>query len=85
MKTPITCLPLEAGEQNIVLVNRHPERGVAFLSKVDDMGRQIGRMLSFVPLARTKDTYDYMIKSYLGMMIKYPGVAAAVIRNVKTA
>jgi hypothetical protein len=84
-KTPVAVKPLEAGEEQIVLLNRNQERGVAFLGKVDDMGRQTGRLMSFVELARVKDSYDYMIKSYLGVRVKYPNTCAAIIRNVKRA
>jgi len=77
--------PLETGEQNIVLINRNPNRGVAFLGKVDDMGRPVANLFSFVELARVKDTYDYMVKGYLAVRMKYPNVSAAVIRNVKIA
>ena len=84
-KAAIAIKPLEAGEQQIVLLNRNPERGVAFLGKVDDMGRQIGNLMQYVELARVKDTYDFMVKAYLGARVRYPNVAAAVIRNVKLA
>lgn len=84
-RTPKAIKPLEAGEEQIILLNRNQERGVAFLGKVDDMGRQTGRLMSFVELARVKDSYDYMVKSYLGVRVKYPNTCAAVIRNVKRA
>lgn len=84
-RTPVAVKPLEAGEEQIILLNRNQERGVAFLGKVDDMGRQTGRLMSFVELARVKDSYDYMIKSYLGVRVKYPNTCAAIIRNVKRA
>lgn len=76
--------PLAAGEQNILLLNRAPSRGVSFLGKVDDMGRPVNSLLSFVELARIKDTYDYMLKSYLSAKIVYPNVHA-IVRHVKTA
>lgn len=76
--------PLEAGEQNILLLNRAPSRGVAMLGKIDDMGRPVNSLVSFVELARIKDTYDYMLKSYLGMKIVYPNVHA-IVRHVKVA
>lgn len=85
-KTPVAQFaPLETGEQNILLINRNPRRGVAFLGKVDDMGRQVNNLFTLVELARVKDTYDYMIKGYLGLRAVYPNVAAAMIRRVKTA
>ena len=82
-KTPVAVKPLEAGEEQILLLNRNQERGICFLGKVDDMGRQTGRLMSFVELARVKDCYDYMIKAYLGVRVKYPNTCAAIIRNVK--
>jgi hypothetical protein len=82
-KTLKAVHPLEVGEEQILLLNRNEERGIAFLGKVDDMGRQTGRLMSFVELARVKDSYDYMIKSYLGVRVKYPNTAGAIIRNVK--
>lgn len=77
--------PLKDGEEQIVLLNRNEDRGVAFLGKVDDIGRQTGRLMSFVELDRVKDSYDYVIKSYLGVQIKNPNTCAAIIRNVKRA
>ncbi len=82
---PVAIHPLEAGEEQIILINRNQERGTTFLGKVDDMGRQTGRLMSYVELARVKDTYDYMIKSYLGCRIKYPNTAAVILRHVKKA
>jgi hypothetical protein len=84
-KTLKEIYALEAGEEQIILINRNQERGTVFLGKVDDMGRQTGRLMSFVELARVKDTYDYMIKSYLGCRIKYPNTAAVILRHVKKA
>jgi hypothetical protein len=85
-KTPITKMkPLATGEQQIFLFNRNPERGMVFLGKVDDMGRPIDRLFSYVELARVKDTYDYMLKGYLGARIKYPNTAVAVVRHATLA
>jgi hypothetical protein len=77
--------PLETGEEIIALINRNPERGANWLGKIDDMGQPLNNAVSFVELARVKDTYDYMLKSYLGMLIRYPLTCGAVIRNVKKA
>lgn len=82
--TGIAVKPLETGEQNIVLLNARPQRGGAYVGMVDDMGRQIGKLLSFVELARVKDTYDYMLKSYLAFKLVYPNVNA-IIRHAKLA
>lgn len=75
---------LETGEEMILLLNLNPTRGTAFIGLVDDMGRQVDRLLSFVELARVKDTYDYMIKGYMAQRTVHPNVHA-VIRNVKLA
>lgn len=85
-KTPIAkVIPLATGEQNIVLVNRNPRRGIALLGKIDDMGRPLDRLVSFIELARTKDSYDFFLKNYSSLKMVHPNVAAAVIRNVKVA
>lgn len=84
-KTAITTVkPLESGEQMILLVNRNPVRGAAILGKIDDMGRPVDNLFSFVDLARTKDTYDYMIKGYLAGRVIYPELMA-VVRHAKLA
>lgn len=84
-KSPIaTVKPLESGEQIILLVNRNPVRGAVILGKVDDMGRSINTLFSYVDLARTKDSYDYMLKGYLANKVIYPQLMA-VIRHVKLA
>lgn len=77
-------IPLETGEQQILYANRHPVRGAGFIGRIDDMGRQIGNMLQYVEMARTKDTYDYFLKAYFAMLMRYPNLFG-VIRNVKTA
>ncbi len=83
-KAPIAGIePLEQGEQAIFLINRQPQRGVALLSKIDDMGQPVDNIVSFVELARTKDTYDFMLKAYAALKVVYPNVAGAVIRRVK--
>lgn len=76
--------PLEADEQLIVYVNRDANRGANFLGLVDDMGRPTQNFTTFVELARVRDTYDYMIKAYFAMLIRYPNVHG-VIRHVKVA
>jgi hypothetical protein len=82
-KTPSAYVkPLEAGEEQIVLANRNPQRGIKFLGRVDDMGRQLNNLVSYIELARTKDTYDYMLKSYFALLLKYKNMAG-VIRHAK--
>lgn len=76
--------PLESDEQNILLANVNPTRGAAFVGKVDDMGRPVDRLFSFVELARVKDTYDYLVKSYLALRIKHPNLFS-MVRHVKTS
>lgn len=76
--------PLESDEQNILLANVNPTRGAAFVGKVDDMGRPVERLFRFVELARVKDTYDYLVKSYLALRIKHPNLFS-MVRHVKTS
>lgn len=83
-KTPKAIKPLEAGEQNILLLDTNPERGAAFVGLVDDMGDAVDQMVRFVELARTGDTYDYFLKSYLALRFVHPNLGA-VIRHAKLA
>jgi len=84
-KTPSTVVkPLLTGQQQIMLTNRSEKRGAKFLGKIDSQGRQIDNLVTFVELAQVKDTYDYMLKSYLAMKVVYPNVHS-VIRHVKLA
>lgn len=84
-KSPITTVhPLEAGEEQIVLFNYNVDRGAAYVGMVDDMGDPIGRLISFVDLARTKDAYSYMLKSYSALRLVHPNLVS-VIRHVKLA
>jgi len=76
--------PLEAGEQMIVLLNRNPRRGIGLLGKVDDMGRPVDTLFRYVDLARTKDTYDYMIKGYIAQRVVYPELMG-IVRHAKLA
>jgi len=83
-KTPKAIKPLESGEQIIATFNMNPARGASFIGKIDDMGRKIENAISFVELARVKDTYDYMLKSYHAVKVPYPNLAS-VIRHAKLA
>jgi hypothetical protein len=84
-KTPSSYVqPLLSGEQSILLINRNPNRGASLIGLIDDMGDPIDRLMSLVELARVKDTYDYMIKSYLTLKLKYPNLVA-MVRHVKLA
>lgn len=78
----IQCL--ETGEQSIILANASNRNGASYLGMVDSMGAAIDSMVSYVPLARTKDSYDFMLKSYLTMKIVNPKLFS-VLRHVKTA
>jgi hypothetical protein len=84
-KSRITqVVPLETDEQNILLVNRNPNRGAAILGLVDDMGRPQDTLFRYVELARTKDTYDYMLKGYQALRLVHPNLVA-MVRNVKVS
>jgi hypothetical protein len=83
-QTAIAVKPLETGEQQILLANIGPQRGASFVGMVDDMGSQVGTLLSYVELARVKDTYPFMLKSYHALKVKYPNLFS-VIRHAKLA
>ncbi len=76
--------PLESGEEIIILSNASDRNGASYLGLVDSMGQSVDSMVSYVPLARTKDTYDFMLKSYMAMKIVNPALFA-VARHVKLA
>lgn len=76
--------PLQSGEQNIALVNINPARGASFVGLVDDMGRPVDSLLSFVELGRVKDAYDYFLKSYQALKLVYPNLVS-VVRHAKLA
>ena len=75
---------LETGEQSIILANASNRNGASYLGMIDSMGQAVSNLVSYVPLARTKDTYDFMLKSYLTMKIVNPNLFS-VLRHVKTA
>lgn len=82
-RTATTIKPLAAGEQQIVLLNvESGQRGAKFMGLVDDMGEQVDAMTSFVELGRTKDSFDYFLKSYLALKLPYKNLVS-VIRHVK--
>jgi len=76
--------PLEAGEEIILLANASSRNGASYMGLIDSMGQSVDNMVSYVPLARTKDTYDYMLKAYLAMKI-VNGELFSVLRHVKLA
>ena len=71
----------ETGEHTILLANSSNRNGASYLGMIDSMGVSMENLLSYVPLARTKDSYDFMLKSYLAMKIVNPALFS-VIRNV---
>jgi len=83
-KTRIAVKPLETGEQNILLLNYNRDRGASFVGMVDDMGQSTGKLLSYVDLARTKDSYDFFLKSYHALRLIHPNLVS-VIRHAKLA
>jgi len=83
-KTPVAVKPLLAGEEQIVFINTNPDRGVSIMGLVDDMGRPVENIASYVELARTKDSYDYMLKSYLTLKLVYPNLIGT-LRHIKTS
>lgn len=83
-RTPIAIKPLSTGEQSILLANLDGRRGVEFLGKVDDNGRPIDRLFRYVPLAQTKDTYDYMLKGYMSLKLVHPNLVG-MVRHAKLA
>lgn len=82
--TPKAIKPLESGEQNIAVLNINPARGLSIKGLVDDMGRPMNSMVSFIELARVKDTYPYMLKSYSAAKLVYPNLVS-LIRHAKVA
>lgn len=79
-----TIKPLATGEQIVTLMDINPNRGAALMGLVDDMGSPVDSLVSFVELARVKDTWPFMLKSYLALRQIYPNLAS-VIRHVKLA
>lgn len=77
-------MPLETGEHMIILVDSNPERGAAIMTRADSAGQLQEQMFVYEELAKTKDSHDYMIKSYLGLRVVYPEMCA-VLRHVKLA
>jgi len=80
----IAVKPLLTGEQQIVLVDVNPNRGAAFVGKIDSRGQRIDKLVTFQELAMTKDSYDYFLKSYLALRLVHPNLVA-VIRHAKLA
>jgi hypothetical protein len=87
-RTALAVKPLASGEQIIVISNLRPGRGASWVAARDDMGYVVSAegvvsgLLSFVELARTKDSFDYLLKSYQALKMPHPNLAA-VIRHVK--
>jgi len=83
-RTPVAVKPLATGEQIITYINANPLRGAAMVGMIDDMGRQVQGLVSFVELARIKDSYDFMLKSYAALRLVHPNLVS-VIRHAKLA
>lgn len=84
-RTPSTIIkPLKANEHSIVLANLNPDRGAAFLGRIDDNGRPADRLFRYVPLAQVKDSYDYMLKGYMALKLVHPNLVT-MIRHAKYA
>lgn len=77
-------MPLETGEQHIVFLNIDPQRGVQFKGLIDDMGDPVDTMVQFVELGRTKDSFDFFLKTYNTVKVPYSNLIAE-LRHVKLA
>lgn len=84
-KTPVSAIvPLESGEENIFLANLDVRRGASVLGNISPLGTPQENFLSYIPLATTRSSYDYMIESFMAVKLPYAHLHA-VARRVRTA
>ena len=92
-----TIHPLASGEQNIVLMNLHPQRGSGLLylpselwedtSVPPELAAEAGNikpLFGLIELARTRSAWDFQLEGYTAMKVPWPRLHG-VIRRVKYA
>lgn len=71
-------------DSTIWLVNTEPMRGLSVIGNIDDDGQPIAEFWRLVELARTKDSFPMMLKSYFANIVRYP-TSGAIARRVRVA
>jgi len=77
-------VPLGTGHENIFYLNLNPDRGAAVVGLVDALGEQVENLLSYIELARTRSSLDFMLESFLALQVPWQQLHAKA-RRVKVA
>ena len=77
---PVSSITLPSSLESLSVIPANKDLAGAEIELVEVEQREFRLKRA---LATVEDSYDYMIKSYLGVRVKYPNTCAAIIRNVK--
>jgi len=76
--------PLAGTDENMFFVNLNPERGAAIVSLVNALGVPVNNLVSFIELARTRSSLDFMLESFLALQVPWQQLHAHA-RRVRVA
>lgn len=88
-KTPVSSVkPLDpvssVVEETLFVVNLDPRRGAHLVGNMSPLGERLDTFVSYVPLAVTRSSFDYMIESFHALVVPQPTLHA-VARRVRVA
>jgi hypothetical protein len=76
--------PLAGTDENMFLVNLNPERGAAIVSLVNALGVPVNNLVSFIELARTRSSLDFLLESFVALQVPWQQLHAHA-RKVRVA
>lgn len=71
-------------EEVIFLVNLDGRRGARLVGNLSPLGERLDTFVSYVPLATTRSSFDYMIETFHALVVPHPTLHA-IARRARTA
>jgi hypothetical protein len=72
--------PLDAGDEVIFLINRNKMQGASLVGMIDPLGQPQENFMSYIPLAITRGTYDFLIRVLVALQVPWERLHATARR-----
>jgi len=76
--------PLDATDESIMLLNLNPQRASGIVSLMNVLGEEVTNLVQYIPLATTRDAYDFLMSSFLALEVPWERLHAY-SRRVRTS